>query len=218
MPKTETRLWVSFHKNGKAFISGWGTIIHAAREVGTKAERWRQYLRGSMCRLANGLKLNGAFLMETECLRSAECWEPQSCAIQMYRGRVQSLWLNNAAGDSLQKPLDTGASNRSFWASHYEALAIIPMSLVKEGETLWWQEGYQTIQGHGCDEDALPDRILVRLLWTLFSTKSSCWALSLAALVKNYAKSSPHPWYLIILNIWSSFSSTTFVSTFLASL
>ena len=73
MPKTETRLWVSFHKNGKAFISGWGTIIHAAREVGTKAERWRQYLRGSMCRLANGLKLNGAFLMETECLRSAEC-------------------------------------------------------------------------------------------------------------------------------------------------
>ena len=36
MPKTETRLWVSFHKNGKAFIPGWGTIIHAAREVGPR--------------------------------------------------------------------------------------------------------------------------------------------------------------------------------------
>ena len=171
-----------------------------------------------MCGLANGLKLNGAFLMGTECLRSAECWEPQSCAIQMYRGRVQSLWLNNAAGDCVTETSRHRSLQQSFWASHYEALAIIPTSLVKEGETLWWQEGYQTVQGRGCDKDALPGRILVRLLWTLFSTKSSCWALSLAALLKNYAKSSPHPWYLIILNIWSSFSSTTFVSTFLAGL
>lgn len=98
-------LWVSFHKNGKAFIPGWDTILHAAREVGTKAKRWREYLRGSMCGLTNGLKLNGALLMGTECLRSPEasieCREPQSCAIQMDRGRVQSLWLNNAAGDSV---------------------------------------------------------------------------------------------------------------------
>lgn len=74
-------LWVSFHKNGEAFTSGWGTITHSAREVGLKAERWREYQRITVG-LANGLGLNGALLMGTECLRypeaSAECWEPQS--------------------------------------------------------------------------------------------------------------------------------------------
>ena len=48
-----------------------------------------------MCGLTNGLKLNGALLMGTEYLRSpeasVECREPQNCAIQMDRGRVQSL-------------------------------------------------------------------------------------------------------------------------------
>lgn len=59
------------------FIPGWSTTLDTAREVGTKGERggwWTECFRGSVCGLATSLKLNGALLMGSECLKSPEAF------------------------------------------------------------------------------------------------------------------------------------------------
>ena len=77
IPKAETGLRASSHKNREDFIPGWSTTLDTAREVGTKGERggwWRECFRGSVCGLAYSLKLNGALLMGTDFLKSPEAF------------------------------------------------------------------------------------------------------------------------------------------------
>lgn len=91
LPKSETGLRIcSCNSKREPFIHGWSTTPHAATEAETKRKRgrWqRGCLRGPVCEVIYGLKLNHAFVDMAESLRSPEvfvgCWELQGCATQM---------------------------------------------------------------------------------------------------------------------------------------
>lgn len=73
----------------------------------------------------------------------------------------------------------------------------------------WWQK-----YPHGGDEDAFLDQTKVRLLWASFPTRSHPWALF--CLLSQFRENLPPYW--ITVDIWLSFSSSTFdvwVLTFL---